>query len=31
MEKTSLWRHLLVHKEMSERRMYFCPHRTCLK
>jgi hypothetical protein len=26
-----LWRHLLLRKEMSERRMYFCPHRTCLK
>ncbi|PNF37251.1 hypothetical protein B7P43_G00396 [Cryptotermes secundus] len=31
MEKTSLWRHLLIRKEMSERRTYFCPHRTCSK
>jgi hypothetical protein len=30
-EKTNLLRRLLIRKEMSERRMYFCPRRTCSK
>jgi uncharacterized Zn-finger protein len=30
-ESTSLLRHLLIHKEMSERRMFFCPYIKCSK